>query len=408
MEETLRNFSLELEILKKEIDDYAYKTKANFNVFDALTRHHLEELHSNFIAYLLDPDAGHYCEKIFLKCLINTLKKKSIHIDEINNITVEREHVINEIDIDGRIDIYIEGENFIVAIENKIYAAEQKDQIDRYYKYCQRKGKPFIVIYLTIDGSESSEAKNVKEYIRLSYRKDIIDWLNYCMQKVEKYTTPYQGINFYKNILEKSILMHNHNLLQIKKILEDKKNNSIIQNSKLLREILDNIYWDYRKKYFSVLYKKLDEKYSCVPIIAFEDQAEIDLISESYRGGIKIIGKEYVYEKEETKICFAIEHDFETIYYGLALLDKNNVYVRYDDSNKNQKKIIEVFKSNIQLKKADKDWFAWNYFKFKNYNSDNFTADLMHNLENIIDNTIKEIEPHIEIWRKAISHHLNK
>lgn len=85
-----------------------------------------------------------------------------------------------------RIDIWIETNELIVVIENKIYAKDQPAQVWDYYKYADEKkqDKPFYLLYLTLDGKEPSfESRktllphNDNNFHCISYRKHIQKWL---------------------------------------------------------------------------------------------------------------------------------------------------------------------------------------------------------------------------------------
>ena len=51
-------------------------------MFDCLTKHHLEQLHTNFIAYLLKVDETHDSGDVFLKEFIEVLKDENSQIRE--------------------------------------------------------------------------------------------------------------------------------------------------------------------------------------------------------------------------------------------------------------------------------------------------------------------------------------
>ena len=163
-EKDLENFADNLKEVGKEIDKAAIEhrhelklTKERFNVYDCLPRRHHEDLHSNFLAYLLNPNASHDCGDLFLRLFVDRCVKGKGNFEktsfELKDIKVKREKHIKE----GRIDIYIETKNHIIAIENKIWASDRDKQLKDYHDHLQNNSKEnfkenFILFYLTPDG----------------------------------------------------------------------------------------------------------------------------------------------------------------------------------------------------------------------------------------------------------------
>jgi hypothetical protein len=164
-----------------------------FNIFSILSMETKEDAtHSAFIAELLDPRGSHMMGAVFLKGFLKAIQ----HEDKFNvsSATVTREYYIGKVDFEkrtgGRIDILIkDNTGQTISIENKIYAGDQRFQIERYVNYNKYKNK---VYYLTLTGCEPNEISkgdlNSKTDFRcLSYSNDIIDWLELCqMQAVSK------------------------------------------------------------------------------------------------------------------------------------------------------------------------------------------------------------------------------
>lgn len=106
----------------------------------------------------------------------------------------ETEHPCNapcaQYDKDGRIDIFLETDHHVVAIEVKIGAAEQANQLVRYYKELKNTypQKQAHIFYLTLDGKASATCicENYTDrcselcradYIGISFTREISDWL---------------------------------------------------------------------------------------------------------------------------------------------------------------------------------------------------------------------------------------
>ncbi len=163
----------------------------NFNVFRLLELEYKEEeLHSRFIAELLDPkgshDQGTVFLKMFLEKVVDTLPSENfpggrkIRPDE-SKARVKREHYIREVNIagdeskGGRIDIFITDGTRHISIENKIGEGEGEHQVTR---YCNYEPDSNHVLYLTPCGDKPSTNKAYP----ISYRRHIIRWLKSCQK----------------------------------------------------------------------------------------------------------------------------------------------------------------------------------------------------------------------------------
>lgn len=207
-------FIRDFERLKKtyvEIrDDHLVSNKKfaeDFNVFNILGLAYSEvRTHSAILREILDSNGTHGQGNIFFKGFLDMLVRKGILTDEISSFTNE---AFDTYDCEaeravavGRIDLIIErldgGLPFSFVIENKIYAADQEEQIARYWQELNRKSVPVgrkKIFYLTPDGYDPSTWSVDGELRRdlqidgilhcLSYREDIKSWLNDSLCKIE-------------------------------------------------------------------------------------------------------------------------------------------------------------------------------------------------------------------------------
>ena len=200
--EKLLNAIKEIVDREKTLQEAKRTRGENFNIFNVLGVSTSEvKLHSAFIAELLNPNGNHGLGEKFLKIFIDEISNKSIGDNsnrDFNFDTLSIKDVIVEKDIGpikeehgGRIDICLEDKNgCYVIIENKIYAGDQDNQMKRYWNYAQKMCKGDItryrLVYLTLDGHDPTEGSlcglKSKDYICLSYKNDIISWLNRCVE----------------------------------------------------------------------------------------------------------------------------------------------------------------------------------------------------------------------------------
>lgn len=174
-------------------DKTASITGANYNVFSLLQLDRKEDkLHSPFIADLLHPQGSHQQGTVFLKAFINMLTQKFKGLSKLSNLKAERTRVNTEefigkvrVNEGGRIDIYITDGLHTIAIENKIDADDQENQLLRYANHLKGKENAAL-LYLSLKGRAPSERSTNKklvegtDYYRLSYQKDILAWLEDC------------------------------------------------------------------------------------------------------------------------------------------------------------------------------------------------------------------------------------
>jgi len=201
LEELLKEISGIVKV-EKTLQEEKRKRGENFNIFNVLGLSSSEvRLHSAFLAELLSPDGDHGLGDKFLKSFIEKVTRKSdsdkndcdfiFDSSSVKEVKVEKDIGPINGEYGGRIDIcLVDRYGSYVIIENKIYAGDQSIQMKRYWNYAQKMCKgdtnKYRLIYLTLDGHAPSEDSccglNPKDYICLSYKYDIISWLNRCVE----------------------------------------------------------------------------------------------------------------------------------------------------------------------------------------------------------------------------------
>ena len=174
----------QISIKEKEAELTARLTGENFNVFNILSLSTNEvRTHSAFIAELLNPRGSHGQGTLFLDRFLSQFGIAGNEFDS-NRSKVEIEFHIGGIDTTdstgGRIDILItDSHAHRILIENKIYAGDQHEQLLRYHRYDPKAA----LFYLTLSGNEPSEYSTGKQdfpFRPISYRDDMLKWLNEC------------------------------------------------------------------------------------------------------------------------------------------------------------------------------------------------------------------------------------
>jgi len=206
----LENFrednKLSLESLKNKFNEHglsSYLPQLTFYKIHGIT--YKENFHSKFLAFLLNPEKQkkkHGCDSIFLDIFIKILKKRckenpalsSLNPDNFDKAITEIGSEINRKQISGgRLDICIcktfKDKDKKIIIENKITAKDQWAQLLR----ISRTYPGSTIVYLTPLGKSASlysliyqnERLEEKDYIRLSYKDDIKEWLDLCLKYIQ-------------------------------------------------------------------------------------------------------------------------------------------------------------------------------------------------------------------------------
>jgi hypothetical protein len=183
-------------IIKNKYDDIAKITGENFNIFSVFNKEYHENYHSALISELLNEKGSHGQGRLYLDLFIPILNKRindrKSGINEISNFINSTSVTEKVTDINDRIDIYIESENQIILIENKIGANDQDLQLKRYYDFVNNKGKAFVIFYLWKnhidvdkynDSNTFGEGNEVREKtISISYKEDVKAWIEECIK----------------------------------------------------------------------------------------------------------------------------------------------------------------------------------------------------------------------------------
>ena len=179
-----------------------------FNVFNTIgLRTEEVRLHSAMIAELLNPNGMHGLSNSFLQAFLERFGLPSNYVKEAKGKITERNIGRKTKTEGGRIDIIIEDGNHAVIIENKIYAEDQENQLLRYNNYGKKKfPNGFELVYLTLDGVEpDKKSLDNKEILfkQKSYKKDIVEWLDECVELAKEKPLVKAVIIQYKDLIKK-------------------------------------------------------------------------------------------------------------------------------------------------------------------------------------------------------------
>ena len=376
-----------------------------FNLFSIMNMEEKEvNTHSAFLNELLNPKGSHLMGDIFLKLFIKMLNDKGIFSDiKTGNAISKKEEYISQVNYKsqngGSIDIFISDRTNSISIENKIYAKDQDCQLVRYYKYNTENNLP---LYLTLDGRDVTDKKSIlitndykpKEcenakfedklivdchYFLISYKKDILIWLNQCLKESSESPILRESIKQYIILIKKLTNTMNEN--------EQKDLENLIVNNRDAAKFIYNNYANAINKVrenlrISVI-QKLIEKLGTDYIIVKENEFPNRLTQVWIN-----------YKKENQKLCFGIEtfsgnHSGEKLFVGMFKGNNNEL----------------IYNNKVISKKGD--WWIEEdieYFKLDLFDTETLKLLNIDNDEisnSIVIQCIEYINAHLDFVKKV-------
>lgn len=158
--------------------------KSHFNSFDVLGFPHnrLERIHSNILAWLLDPTESHRFAYQFLQRLVGLKSRLRVRENETVSVWVEPQ------DRGDRPDIIVEGERWRVIIENKVDSLEGKEQTARYVaRYIGKKDKVAYFIWIAPSHSRKPEDSTFQTVTYLEIADILKDLANSADENVSAF-----------------------------------------------------------------------------------------------------------------------------------------------------------------------------------------------------------------------------
>ncbi|HWK03762.1 MAG TPA: PD-(D/E)XK nuclease family protein [Puia sp.] len=204
--------------INKKYDEINKITGERFNIFQILKVATREaRTHSAFLAELLHPSGTHGYRDTFLRIFLSQQQKKHTKFDrfivllktfESENARTTPEKHIGFISDDGseggRMDILIrDRSNRTIIIENKIYAVDQTMQLVRYNKAYPSAPIFYLSLYgLPPSPDSSGQLQEEADYVCISYKEDILDWLSACVEETVSHPLLHQTIIQYIHLIK--------------------------------------------------------------------------------------------------------------------------------------------------------------------------------------------------------------
>lgn len=236
----------------------------DFNLFSIMKMESDETFtHSAIIAALLDPKGNHYRGSIFLEMFLANVGY-SFENENLERTRVKTEYHIGKIDKEyekgGFIDILLSfSSGKTIAIENKIYAKDQPRQL---YRYSKHNSKNTAIFYLNLSGHlphpHSYCTLNLEDIKIVSYRRNIIEWLDECLSICKEDSVLHASLKQYIILVKKLTNM-------MDKTEENDLRKAILKNLKAagyVSSAYDNILYDLRENFRQAIIANLRKRLS--------------------------------------------------------------------------------------------------------------------------------------------------
>ena len=295
-------------IFDRELDR---RVAHKFNVFDFLDKKEIGL--SQIIAHLLNPSASHGQGALFLQHFLRLVTNDG-NWDYLNsnNVKVGTEHSTAN---NRRIDIHVASwgeEPFRLAIENKPYAGDPKNQVLDYLKDLKKKPGDFLLVYISPNGKGPSERslprKNrskweekfkVMAYAKSNYdqdaTKDTVDesfklqrvneplttWFKICKKECEVDRLRWflgDAENFCTKTFGDSNSIDDVEVLTVKKfLLKNKKYlNTAYAVNRAWPNVVNEIVGSFFEQLTNKIKRKINEKYSARDDFEFKSSLTFD------------------------------------------------------------------------------------------------------------------------------------
>lgn len=345
------------------------------NIFDALSIEHKEIRHSNFLAYILNPNENHGLRDIILKKFLRDIFSDS----KANNRTVFDSDYLDLYNCEIRrewrnIDILIIFDKDIILIENKVDSVDHTNQLKRYKKIAEDNftDKNRHYVYLTPFGSDPIDSDSRDSYINYSYVQ-----VSEILEKI---------ISLYKNSISEKIKYYLEDYLSTLKkelLMNDKLNDLALKVYNAHKEAFDFIF-DNRPDPSSILYPYFErELLKAGFVIGSKNKGYIRFTTPELDKLLDKVGQGW---PEKEIFLFEIEYFWTDKY-----CDVNAVIAPCEDSIKN--KILDAVKELKVFKQpTGKKWLVF-YKKKHSFIASEIIKEEQVDIENKVQQIINETKP---------------
>ncbi len=194
----------DLEEVEKIKENYIKEDINFFNPFVDTDLAKSEVRHLNFITNLINPNGSHMQGDKYLKIFIDELlafedlknNKDLQNFCHTKNVKVQTEYHVGN----GRIDMWLENDNFIIAIEGKTETEDSDGQLTKYENFLQKQNKDYLLFYLTKYGSKPKyESPDTIKLI--GFQNTILPFVQTILEIEDLPNNIYTSVNDYNSAL---------------------------------------------------------------------------------------------------------------------------------------------------------------------------------------------------------------
>lgn len=385
---------------------------SDFNIFKIIKVTGDELRHSSFLAEMLNPRGLHGQATVFLDLFLKKYSIENFHSESAEVFLEKHIGTVTETS-GGKIDILIQDSlgNKII-IENKIYARDQKNQLIRYSRHGSKN-----LFYLTLfgdmpdaisirdesNGIELLYTEEQKDFIPISYKDDIIQWLEQCQKEAALLPLLREGIQHYINLL-KELTGQSYNKAMNKEIIDLINENpamleSAIEISNHMKDAQAELQWKFWKNLKESLGKH------GVELKDTEHTVDMGKTYQYYHKKARYFGLwSCVYQKDDISIHWGAEV-FEYFYTGFTIEKAGEGRIADEAEYAAYRSVVKSIDSDFR---EDPHWLGWKssnpQLRFLEFNSDPVLKLTQSDyLKEIVDNIAKQAAAEIMVLKQKLA-----
>lgn len=320
-----------------------------FNLISVLQMEHLEtKTHSKIIFYLLNDNSGRNDPNNFLLLFLRVLNVPKKFLGGTWNVYRERAFDSGA----SRIDFVVESESCCVIIEMKIDAGDGEGQLIRYETFGRKKGKEYLIYYLTPDGhmpeEQSARGIEANKLRCISFKKEIILWLQECMKCVDNYGYKYSFLKQYLGAV-RHITDTNDEVINVKDLLNS---SDMVKAAQLIADSFYEKMDDITAQFFQELDVRIRRK----------TKLETNL----FTNALNVYLKEFTYRKHSYVIKLFVDFD-PCLEVGIAfseIIDEDMRLLRLDEAEKRFPSICKEWTEKLESLEDIPKFKRWTHSRY--------------------------------------------
>ncbi len=254
-----------------------------FNVFRWLSR---EVTLSSIIRELLDPNGTHGQGDAFLRCFL-----KIVNLDHLAIVQNAPRPKCEEFTRYAssplrRIDIVLRPDNrFAIGIENKpLWAADQRGWVTDYSDHLDKLADGYLLVYLPADAGRNLDSPDREvadrlerehKFLKISYKKEIKDWLEACCQAccADRVRSFLKDFIDYVNVMKETGMLSEQDLALVMNYVRDQPRDKGFRIAYLVKEAWPDVVRGIASDFQAALEERLRRE--------FDDEWEITRVPDS-------------------------------------------------------------------------------------------------------------------------------